>query len=380
MGGIKLKFAFSGFRGTETEKTGQNTDKALVIFRTLSVRPFSYPFASVNKVREAISMELRTILGEGISSFAAIPLFLSKGKNSSSGNAFIVSENELINAEQELPKGISVLPSPLAFIGEIEGNGLVVCVKGVKDGLSGILFKNGSAVVCRWMSEGTHPLTMVSWFEEYALSAGIDIPKTEIKYLDSMTEDDVRTSLSESEAQYPWLKNFTMSISAAESATRKDLLAASVSKMLEYFMVLGILFSLCSGILFIQNIVGNKVFSDLPAAVYIKAFGEPSTNPLSSAIKKSRNVRDPESTLTFERLVGDISAVLRDGSVKSGIVLDNLRYGRERSEIQGTAEDAKGAEQLRAALETMGFTARITDIRQIPAAGMRFSISLERGE
>lgn len=366
-----MAFRFFTSGGTSKEK---KTNTALMIFRTLSVRPFSYPFSSPVKVREAVTMELRSMVGDGALTFAAVPFFISREKNRSSGSSFIVSEEEIIKCERELPDGTAMIPAPMAFVSEVQGNGLIVCIK---NGLSGIYFKDNVIEAARWMSEGTSPESMILWFKEYARSQGNEISKVSVKHMDSLTEDEVKTSLSESEKLYSQLEDFSISVSAAKNSARKDALMTYALAISKTLMITGAIFIFCSLALLMQCLNSKDTFTSLPSAVYIKAFGEPSSAPLRTALKKAREIVDSGPSLNFKQLVGDISSAAGQNGLSS-VHLDSLRYGRERSEIQGETEDAHTAELFRDGLTALGYEAKITDIRQIPGSGMRFAISLER--
>ena len=56
--------------------------------------------------------------------------------------------------------------------------------------------------------------------------------------------------------------------------------------------------------------------------------------------------------------------------------LDSLRYGAERTEIQGLAGSMDSIQSLRDLLNRNGFTAKVGEVQQVPGSGMRFSISL----
>ena len=84
--------------------------------------------------------------------------------------------------------------------------------------------------------------------------------------------------------------------------------------------------------------------------------------------------------MSMEQTLGNIAAAWKMSASSKSLKLDAIRYGTERTEIQGTAAGSAPVESLRDSLNKNGFNAKISDIQQIPGSGMRFSIGLESSE
>ena len=84
--------------------------------------------------------------------------------------------------------------------------------------------------------------------------------------------------------------------------------------------------------------------------------------------------------MSLEQALENISAAWKASASSGSLKLDAIRYGTERTEIQGTAAGSGAVESLRDSLNKSGFSAKITDIQQIPGSGMRFSIGLDSPE
>jgi hypothetical protein len=84
--------------------------------------------------------------------------------------------------------------------------------------------------------------------------------------------------------------------------------------------------------------------------------------------------------MSLELALENIAAAWKTSTPSGSLKLDAIRYGTERTEIQGTASGSGAVESLRESLNKNGFSAKITDIQQIPGSGMRFSIGLDSSE
>lgn len=358
----------SGGSAVHTEEGVQTKDTALVIFRTLSVRPFSYPFGSEGKVREALRMSVTPLLGDG-GDLAAVPLFLEKTKNFSRGCSFTVSGSELKESEKDLPSDTAVWPAPLAFVSEVEGNGLVICIG---DGIQGMLFEDSMPVLSYWMADGD----IEEWFKRYSESSGKTIKRVftaDLRDMDPAAADGRRsTSLS----LLPGLKDFTLSQEAAKRRADADSFMSAAFPLVKNAAVMGTVFSVFAWMLFIHGWTMRDKFESLPSSVYLKAFGEPSASPVRTALKKAALIPEEGSSATLEEALGAIAYAFRESGRK--LKVESFRYGPAVSEVQGSAESAETAEKFRASIAQKGFSAKMSDIRQIPAAGMRFTIALER--
>ncbi len=80
--------------------------------------------------------------------------------------------------------------------------------------------------------------------------------------------------------------------------------------------------------------------------------------------------------MTFEQVLSNFSAAWKNANASSGIKIDAIRYGSERTEIQGLADSTTVIEAFRDALGRSGFSAKLGDVQQVPGSGLRFSISL----
>ena len=80
--------------------------------------------------------------------------------------------------------------------------------------------------------------------------------------------------------------------------------------------------------------------------------------------------------MTLEQTLSNFSAAWKNCPEASNITMDSVRYGTERTEIQGLADGMTSIQALSGALEKNGFTSKVGDVQQVPGSGMRFSLTL----
>lgn len=357
----------------KVNKKVESTETALVLFKTLTTKSFSYPFDSSVKVKEALSISVKQILGDGYNSVAIIPFFTTREKNLSQGCAFIISRDDLNKAEQDLSDNTYIWPAPLAFISEVNGNGLVICIK---DGMQGMLFNNNVPILSLWMPNTSSVSDMENWFKQYASTTDIVIDKVFVSDLNTIDALQAGKACQKSIEALPILDGFSLAGRSAERRAGCDDFITKAFTVLKYATISGIVFSLLAGVLFIQGMFYKNTFNNLPSEVYLKAFGESSTSPVSTVLKKAKSIPEEGVSTTLKDVLGSMAYAYKESG--KNLKVELFRYGDKSSEIQGTADSAEAVESFRAKLTEKGFIAKISDIRQIPKSGMRFSVVLER--
>ena len=171
-----------------------------------------------------------------------------------------------------------------------------------------------------------------------------------------------------------------LSTKSADSARKLESFFASAFSTARAAVFLGLLFLLLSAGAFLYSRLNSDNFEYLPFEIYGTAFGERSNSPLASSSAKIKNLSTGGTNMSLEQALENISAAWKASASSGSLKLDAIRYGTERTEIQGTAAGSGAVESLRDSLNKSGFSAKITDIQQIPGSGMRFSIGLDSPE
>ena len=118
-------------------------------------------------------------------------------------------------------------------------------------------------------------------------------------------------------------------------------------------------------------------FASAPSEIYSLALGEESRAPLTSVTRRLRAVSGGGVQLSFDGVLSGVAAAWKQ--MPETMRLDALRYGIERTELEGRAQNTGDVQALRDALSKNGFTVRLGDVQQIPGGGMRFSLHLSEG-
>lgn len=352
---------------------------ALLQLRTLSVHPFSFPFGKNGRVRDALKMSFRYALGNDDDSVLMIPQVTEQGSDRTEGVVWFVSKTEIEEAEGRLGDGIAFWPAPLAMFNETEGNGLAIWNS--ESGTSGMLFKDRSPLLYRWTPSAENSVNdLEKWFVDYSLSADITIDNIIVAERPSLSSRSIQKAGSETLKSLRGSASLDLSTKSAYSAKKLESFFAAAFNTARAAVFLGLLFLVLSAGAFIYSRLNSDHFEDVPFEIYKIAFVESSNSPLASSAAKIKNLGAGGTNMSMEQTLDNIAAAWKASASSGSLKLDAIRYGTERTEIQGTAAGSVPVESLRDSLNKNGFNAKISDIQQIPGSGMRFSIGLESSE
>ena len=351
----------------------------LLQLKTLSVSPFSLPFGKNGRVREALAMSFRPLLGNEDDSILMIPQIIEQSSDMTAGAVWFVSKTEIEEIETQTGDGITFWPASLAFASEIKGHGLVICNS--EKGTSGTLFNNGTPLLYRWTpsSEGSVN-ELEKWFAEYSRS--IDIPVYNVKIVESsaISAGNIQRAGQETLRSLKGLASLDLSTKSADSVRKMESFYATAYSTVRAALFLGLFFLLLSAGTLLYSVLKKDAFEKTPFEIYQIAFGESSNHPLAASAAKIKNQSINGTNMSLEQTISNLAAAWKTSVSSDSVRLDTIRYGTERTEIQGTASKTESIESLRDSLSKNGFTSAIIDIQQISGSGMRFSIGLESPE
>ena len=352
---------------------------ALLQLRTLSVHPFSFPFGKNGRVRDALKMSFRYALGNDDDSILMIPQVTEQGSDRTDGVVWFVSKREIEKAEKRLGDGIAFWPAPLVLFHETGGNGLALW--NADSGTSGMLFKDGSPILYKWTPSSENAAeNLEKWFVDYSRSADMSIDNVITAERSSLSSKNIQKAGRETLKSLNGSASLDLSTKSADSARKLESFFASAFSTARAAVFLGLLFLLLSAGAFLYSRLNSDHFEYVPFEIYGTAFGERSNSPLASSSAKIKNLSAGGTNMSLEQALENISAAWKASASSGSLKLDAIRYGTERTEIQGTAAGSGAVESLRDSLNKSGFSAKITDIQQIPGSGMRFSIGLDSPE
>ena len=213
----------------------------------------------------------------------------------------------------------------------------------------------------------------------YAQSAGGEIAAENVRIFDAdgISPAELQRAGEATFAASPSIAALDFSNSGASAAERRESFFASAYSALRAVTAAGVFCLALSLLLLVQNVVMKDSFAAAPSEIYSLALGEESRAPLTSVTRRLRAVSGGGVQLSFDGVLAGVAAAWK--SAPDTMRLDALRYGIERTELEGRAQKTDDIQTLREALSKNGFSVRLGDVQQIPGGGMRFSLHLTEG-
>ncbi len=354
---------------------GNDIKVLLVPFKTLVSYPFSLPFGRKGKMCEALALKFRPMLGESEAFLSLVPQVIEQTSSRTCGIAWFVSKKEVDAWEERFGANFIFWPAPLAFIPENDSPSLVLYSD--DSGTCGILFENKTPLIYRWIPhEEDDAESLGGWMDVYAESIGKKIASCDIYKASELTDETLQHFGVKALTAVPGLDSLSLSNEGADRAKEIESFLNKGYKAVKLTSLLGLFFLMLSVLFFAGALKTRESFETAPAGIYSILFGEESRNPLRSVNKQLKLLRGDGAQMTFEQVLSNFSAAWKNANASSGIKIDAIRYGSERTEIQGLADSTTVIEAFRDALGRSGFSAKLGDVQQVPGSGLRFSISL----
>lgn len=375
----KIKFYHLSCEKGELPLAGE-TEAYFIPFRTATVFPFSFPFGRKVNLRNAVSLTFRPVLGEQESKLSLVPQVTEQRVNLTRGAAWFVAKEEISEYEELLGKKSIFLPAPAAFASEVGGDGLIV-------------WHEGNSSCALWLEDYTPQLyryapdpeggaeSLAQWMRSYASSIGKEIPAEDIRIFcaEDVSLGELRRAAAATFAAAPGLAHLDLSNRGASMAERYEAFFNTAFRSIKIASAAGLMFFILSLVILIQNKYMAESFAAAPSEVYRLAMGEVSRSPLASITKRMRLLTGGGVQLTLEGTLANFGAAWKTLPAGTDIKVDAIRYGRERTEIEGQAPKTDNIQQLRDALAKNGFAVKLGDVQQIPGGGMRFTLNLTEG-
>jgi hypothetical protein len=369
--------------GSASGKLSGHDVVMLYHFKNLAAHEFTLPFYGISKARDALKIRFRPLLGEGADEVVFIPFFTRIEKKSSSGSLFMLHEKDAAAAEKKIA-AISdqclIWPTPLAFVGEVGPDGLIIWSDG--ECVSSVWIKNWTPVLYRTVSmEGTTPEIEETAALEFIKQAGGAVSKTLLVDSSNVSFSDIQECGTRTITRCPAYGGLDLSGRGANVQEERERIYGAVSKIARAALVFGAAFmAVLCGIYAWQSSVLSS-YGDNPSVVYEAAFEERSMQPVASALSKLRAAEAGGTPDTISSLLTDISALYEKSGATGDITIETLRYGSDNTDIMGTAKNNEAIQKFRESLEGIGYAPRTDSIQTIPGGNMRFNMNiLKKGE
>ena len=350
-------------------------------FGNLSVHGFSFPFTGMSRVREALRIQFRPLLGEGYANVSIIPFFTGSEKKTSRGCVFLLFGNEAKQAE-ERAQGIAgdynVWPDILALAGEVAGDGLLI-------------WSRGGFISTMWVHQWTPhyyrcaPADKNTPEEEerlatsYAAQQGVEVVNVFRLERDDVSDEEVQAFGMNTLALCPAYEHLDLSDKGTNLLEQREKVVLALTRASKAAVACGLVFLLLGAGVYAMH---RSLLADATSSaesLYNASFEERSRQPLSSSFSKVRSLGAPQADTSVHALLRNVTAAWEKMGEEARIRIDTLRYGSDNTDIMGTSENNESIQLLRSALEQEGYTPRVDNIQRIPSGELRFNISIPRG-
>lgn len=338
--------------------------------RDMSFHPFAFPFSDPARIRQALSLQLSSLLGESIGSMRIHPVVLQREKERSRGFALVFPG--VMEAAGDFEGKNRIFPAPLALGAALAGSGLGVWAD--EENVACVLWNEGIPVLyrCTARAEG-EPAEVVEWVRR---SSGADF---DVILLDSR-ENPEAAKLLESEAErtwvaYPPLISLDLSSRQMDSALRIEGLSSRLKPALAALLALGILFSGASGMALLSARTRLAGYEEAAVTLYREVFDPsgPVKDPLSQARGRLAALTGAGETKNLESALAMLGRAA--ASSPSQIVLDSFRFSEQQAELTGKGNSVESIRAFQQALG--GKNTSLDDLQQLPGGQYRFRITMK---
>jgi hypothetical protein len=338
--------------------------------REMSFHPFTFPFSDPARIRQALSLQLSSLLGESSGSMRIHPVVLQREKDRSRGFALVFPGAMEATGD---PEGKNrIFPAPLALGGALAGSGLGVWAD--EENVACVLWNEGIPVLyrCSPRADG-EPGEVIEWILR---SSGAEF---DVLLLDARENPDAR-ALLESEAArtwiaYPALTSLDLSSRQMDSLLRLEGLSSRLKPALAALLALGVLFDGAAGMALLSSRTRLAGYGDAAASLYREAFDPtgPVLDPLSQAKGRLAAVTGTEEANSLANALAMLGRAA--SSTPSRIVLDSLRFSEQQAELTGKGNSVESIRAFQQALG--GKNTSLDDLQQLPGGQYRFRIAMK---
>jgi hypothetical protein len=335
----------------------------------------------MSRVREALRIQFKPLLGDAASNIAFIPLFVHSGKKMSSGCAFLLFGDEMAAIDETMSRiggDYLVWPVQMAFAAEVDGDGLII-------------WHDSDIITTMWLKDwvprfyktaacdGSSPEDEERIALEYIAQSGDQAARVLSLDDKEVTDGDVQRCGAKTLAACAAYASLDLSGKGTNLLERRERIVAVMSRAAKFAVASGALFLAVScGAYFYQSSLLSSGAAGA-GSVYEASFGERSAQPLSSAQAKLRSVSAAEADSSLNSIMRNVTEVWDKLGASADITIETLSYGSETTNILGTAKSNEAIQRLRSLLEEYGYSPRMANIQTVPGGDMRFNMNISRG-
>jgi hypothetical protein len=374
------KFILFDNKGASRGSFGGNS-VLLYPFRNISAYPFSFPFSGISRVRDALRIKFKPLLGDRAGDVSIIPFFVNSEKKLSSGCVFMLFGGEITKIEEHMTgqsENYIVWPVPLAFAGEVKGDGLIVWTDEDLittvwvDGWIPIYYKTAAR-------DESDPAAEEEMAREYIEQHGRSVENVFIADKGILSEPDIQSLGSSTLEACPSYSQLDISSRGTNLLERREKIVATLASAGRAAIVCAVIALIASGAVYLNHFRLISSSAPFMEELYSASFSENSKQPLSQALAKLRSLRSVGADTSFNSIIRDITSAWEGLGVSDDISIETMRFGAENTDLTGTAKSNESIQRLRVLLTDKGLAPKTDNIQQIPGGNLRFSLSISRG-
>jgi hypothetical protein len=347
--------------------------------RSVAISPFSFPFHSAVRIREAL--KLQTLPYAAAGKMDLYPSILEKTPHGSSGIAWFVSGEDpgdikapLNNVENR------IWPAPLPLVSRIHGDGITLWVD--ETAVCTMLWRGGVPVLYRWKAAArTTPLAEREWIEAYCRSRSeepgeffmMDATRPELVLLPEI--------IKESLARYPWIEDINLSRSALDSALVLEDAVRLGTRVASWILVFGLLVAAGNGLRYYEYRQNADALRNSLSSLYRETFDPSATGRISDPLGLARSKmaglggNGPAEGRLISEVFSDLGEIF-EKNPSMDVTLDTIRYNPDGVDYTGSAPDPVTIQNFRGACAKNAASAQVMNIRNAPGIGNRFDLSV----
>jgi hypothetical protein len=349
-------------------------------FGNISAYEFSFPFQGMTKIREALKIKFKSLLGDGAQHVSLIPFLTKIEKKSVSGCVFVIRNDEKtgeISAAADAAANCAVWPKPVVFACEAAPDGLLVCSD--ENSVTSVWFKNWTPVFYRVSPSGSvAPEEEKQSVLEYIERSGEHVDKVLLVDMKDYSDDDLRALGALTASACPMYERLDLSETGASRRETREKIISRLFVAGRAALAAGLVcLALMAGVYFKQSLVAGDILNHA-GDIYEMSFGERSMQPRVSAARKLTGEGENEPGYSLLSFVSDISDAWKNLGDDPGITIETLKYGPDASDILGTAKNNESIQRFRSFIEETGISPRTDNIQSVLGGDLRFSMSIRR--
>ncbi|MDR1885474.1 MAG: hypothetical protein LBQ56_04310 [Synergistaceae bacterium] len=349
-------------------------------FRSVSVQEFSFPFSGISRVREALGIRFRPLLGEASERVSIVPFLVNSERRSSSGCVFLLFRDEIEGLESCIGGGDTwqAWPDALVFAGEIGGSGLIVWTD--DDAITTVWLEDWSPKLYKTvLAEDSSEEEEERLAVEYISGLGKSVENVFPVRRSDITDSDIQAYGTRTLAGCPAYEQLDLSKRGANLLEKRERAVGALLGASRLIAGLGVAALLLSGGVYAFNLSLDAAAQAKMETIYEASFGERSSQPLRSITEKLRSLSGGPSETSLYDTLRSVSSVWDKMGVSSDVYIETLRYGADNTDIMGTAKNNEAIQTLRQRIEEEGLSARTDNVQTIPGGELRFNLNISRG-